>query len=220
MISFVGFRFYWQLSPDSFQMCWYCLMMFWPAIPVTRRYEICAGTYWRKRRHGVPYWGNQPEIAQRRVLQYRTKLNFITGCGGVWLFAAPVRDDPDMRSPTIAGFWNKVPRGIFSVSPSWSIRPTTWCGTRSASSGVRRKKLLGRQEPLLTTVKRRNLARHFGGWVTPWSAKAMPDERHQRVDNPADARRAHKGLLYRGLEEWHQRVDNPADARRAHKGLL
>ena len=78
--------------------------------------------------------------------------------------------------------------------------------------------LVGRQELLLATFKRRKLAwfvrvtRHdslsktilhgnLGGWATPWSAEEMLDEQHQRVDIPAHARTAHKNLLQKRLEE-------------------
>ena len=36
---------------------------------------------------------------------------------------------------------------------------------------------------------------HLGGWATPWSAKEMLDGQGQRVNIPAHARTAHKGLL-------------------------
>ena len=70
--------------------------------------------------------------------------------------------------------------------------------------------LLGLQEPRLATVNTRKLvwvghvtrqplqnhpSGHFGGWATPWSAKEMLDGQHQRVNIPARARAAHKGLL-------------------------
>ena len=42
---------------------------------------------------------------------------------------------------------------------------------------------------------------YLGGWVTPWSAEEMLDGQHQRVDSPAYARPAHKGLLQKRLEE-------------------
>ena len=42
---------------------------------------------------------------------------------------------------------------------------------------------------------------HVGGWATPWSAEEMLDGQHQRVDIPAHARTAHKGLLKKRLEE-------------------
>ena len=42
---------------------------------------------------------------------------------------------------------------------------------------------------------------HPGGWATPWSAEEMLDGRHQRVNIPAYARAAHKGLLHERLEE-------------------
>ena len=67
------------------------------------------------------------------------------------------------------------------------------------------------QEPLLATVKRRKLAWfgrhtsrrplqnhpswHFGGWAMPLSAEEMLNGQHQRVNIPANARIAHKGLL-------------------------
>ena len=43
---------------------------------------------------------------------------------------------------------------------------------------------------------------HLGGLVlTPWSAEEKPDGQHRRVDIPAHARSAHKGLLQKRLEE-------------------
>ena len=36
---------------------------------------------------------------------------------------------------------------------------------------------------------------------TPWSAEEMLDSQHQRVDIPAHARTAHRGLLQKRLEE-------------------
>ena len=42
---------------------------------------------------------------------------------------------------------------------------------------------------------------HLGGWVTLWSAEEMLDGKHQRLDIPAHARTAHKGLLQKRLEE-------------------
>ena len=43
---------------------------------------------------------------------------------------------------------------------------------------------------------------HLGGWATLWSAEEMVDGQHQRVNIPASARTAHKGLLlHNRLEE-------------------
>ena len=42
---------------------------------------------------------------------------------------------------------------------------------------------------------------HLGGWATPWSAEEMLDGQHQRLNIPAHARPAHKGLLQKRLEE-------------------
>ena len=42
---------------------------------------------------------------------------------------------------------------------------------------------------------------HLGGWATSWLAKEMLDGQHQRVDIPALARNAHKGLPRKRLEE-------------------
>ena len=42
---------------------------------------------------------------------------------------------------------------------------------------------------------------HLGGWAAPWSAEEMLNRQHQRVDVPAHARTAHKGLLQKRLEE-------------------
>ena len=52
------------------------------------------------------------------------------------------------------------------------------------------------QQPL-----RNHPSKHLGGWVTPWSAEKILDGQHQRVDTPAHARTAHKGLLQKRLEE-------------------
>ena len=73
------------------------------------------------------------------------------------------------------------------------------------------------QEPLLATVERQKLAwfghvtpqqplqnhplGHLGWWVMLWLAKELLDGQHQRVDIPACARTAHKGLLQKILEE-------------------
>ena len=76
--------------------------------------------------------------------------------------------------------------------------------------------LMGPQEPLLVTVKRRTLtwfghvtrqplqnhpSGHLEGWTTPWSAEKVLDEQHQRADIPAHVRTAHKSLLQKRLEE-------------------
>ena len=77
--------------------------------------------------------------------------------------------------------------------------------------------LVGPQEPLLATVKRRKLAwlghvtshdnlfeaisAHLGEWSTLWSAEEMLDGQHQRVDIPAHARIAQNGLVKKRLEE-------------------
>ena len=42
---------------------------------------------------------------------------------------------------------------------------------------------------------------HLGEWVTPLSAEEMVDGQHQRVEIPAHASTAHKGLLQKRLEE-------------------
>ena len=42
---------------------------------------------------------------------------------------------------------------------------------------------------------------HRGGWATSWLVEEMMDGQHQRVDIPAHARTAHKGLLLKRLEE-------------------
>ena len=41
----------------------------------------------------------------------------------------------------------------------------------------------------------------LGGWATPWSVEEMLDGLHQRMDIPAHARAADKGLLQKRLEE-------------------
>ena len=42
---------------------------------------------------------------------------------------------------------------------------------------------------------------HLGRQAMPWSGKEMLDGHHQRVDIPAHARTAHKGLLQKRLEK-------------------
>ena len=42
---------------------------------------------------------------------------------------------------------------------------------------------------------------YLGGLVTPWLAEEMLDGQYQRVELPAHARTAHKGLLQKRLEE-------------------
>ena len=42
---------------------------------------------------------------------------------------------------------------------------------------------------------------YLKGWATPWSAEDIEDSQHQRVDIPAHARTAHKGLVQKSLEE-------------------
>ena len=69
--------------------------------------------------------------------------------------------------------------------------------------------LMGPQEPILATVKRRKLAwfghvtRHdsLSKWTTPWLAEKMLDGQHQGMDISAHARTVHIGLLQKRLEE-------------------
>ena len=42
---------------------------------------------------------------------------------------------------------------------------------------------------------------HLGGWARPWLAEEMLDGQNQRVDHPAHARTAVKGLLQKRLED-------------------
>ena len=42
---------------------------------------------------------------------------------------------------------------------------------------------------------------HRGGWAMPWSTEEMLDGQYQRVDIPAHARAAHKGLLQKKREK-------------------
>ena len=42
---------------------------------------------------------------------------------------------------------------------------------------------------------------HLGGWAMPWLAEEMLHGQHQKVDIPAQARTAHKGLLQKRLGE-------------------
>ena len=46
-----------------------------------------------------------------------------------------------------------------------------------------------------------HLSWHLGGCVTAWSAEEILDGKHQKVDIPAHARTAHKGVLQKRLEE-------------------
>ena len=80
--------------------------------------------------------------------------------------------------------------------------------------------LVGPQEPLPATVKRRKLAwfghvartprqplqnhpsGYLGGWTTPWSAEEMLEGQRQRADVPAHARTARDGLPRKRLGTW------------------
>ena len=95
-----------------------------------------------------------------------------------------------------------------SASPTWSTRPTTWRGTRSAS--------LWTHGNLFMKLSRDKLAwfwhiahynsfcktpGHLGGWATSWSAEEMLDWQHQRMGALAHAGTGHDGLLQKRLEE-------------------
>ena len=56
-------------------------------------------------------------------------------------------------------------------------------------------------------------SRHLGGWATPWSPEEILDGQHQRVDIPAHARTARKGLLQRrpGRGSPLNRLPSPPD---------
>ena len=80
-------------------------------------------------------------------------------------------------------------RGNFSASPTWSARRATVCKARLTS-------LWAPQEPLLASHMpqqpfQSQPSRHFGGWVTPWSAEKTLDGQHQRMDIPAHATDGH-----------------------------
>ena len=96
------------------------------------------------------------------------------------------------------GFWKQVPEETFL----------------HLLAGAQDQWLDAEQDQLLATVKRWKLAwfecvtqwqpsqnspsRHLGQWVRPWS---VLDGQHQRVDIPAYARTAHRGLLQKRLEK-------------------
>ena len=52
-----------------------------------------------------------------------------------------------------------------------------------------------------TASQNHHSLRLLGGWATSWSAEEMLNGQHQRVDIPAHARTACKGLLLKRLEE-------------------
>ena len=102
-------------------------------------------------------------------------------------------------------FSNTSAWGNFSVSPTSSTRPRTGCGARSSSLCVHRNLFwyLSRNGNLqgLAMSHATTPSGQLGGWATPWSAEKILDGQHQRVDIPARARNARKGLLQKRLEE-------------------
>ena len=93
-------------------------------------------------------------------------------------------------------------RGNFSSFPAWTFEHKTNYRMWSKINF-----LVGPQEPLLATVRRRKLAwfrhvtRHdslsktivqgtLEGWATPWLAEEMMDGQHQRVDSNVHATKA------------------------------
>ena len=99
-------------------------------------------------------------------------------------------------------------RGNFSLSPTWSTRPMTGCGARSASLWVHKSGNCQEMETCMVRachMPRQPLKNHPSGhregWVTLWSAVEMLDGQHQRVDISAYARTAHQGLLQKRLEK-------------------
>ena len=107
-------------------------------------------------------------------------------------------------------------RGTHNQSKSKNYSEKCICYRRALSRHFLVR--VGPQKPLLATIKRQKLARfghvtrhdslsktilqgNPGGWATPWSAEEMLDGKHQRVDIPAHARTANKGLLQKRLEE-------------------
>ena len=91
-------------------------------------------------------------------------------------------------------------QGNFSVSHTWSARPTT--GASKISCLVVLFWQLSRQENLhgsgmshAMTASLKHPSGHHELWATPWSAEELLDGQHQRVDIPAHTRTAHKGLL-------------------------
>ena len=98
-------------------------------------------------------------------------------------------------------------RGNFSAFPTWITKPTTGCGARSASLWVHRSLvwLLSRDGNLhgsgMSHVTTTSPNPFFRAPRRPWSAEEMLDGQHQKLDIPARARTAHKGLLQKRLEE-------------------
>ena len=96
-------------------------------------------------------------------------------------------------------------QGNFSVSHTWSARPTT--GASKISCLVVLFWQLSRQENLhgssmshAMTASPKHPSRRHEFWATPWLAEEILDRQTQRVDIPAHARTAHKGLLQKRLE--------------------
>ena len=81
---------------------------------------------------------------------------------------------------------DQLPRGSTGTS-SGNCQETETCIVRACYMP---------QQPL-----QNNLSRYFGGWATALSAEEVLDVQHQRMDVPANARTAHKGLLQERLEE-------------------
>ena len=101
-------------------------------------------------------------------------------------------------------------REKFSASPTLSTRPTTGCGAISTSLLVHRTSSSECQETETCIIQacytpwqplQNHLSGHLGRWAMPWLAEEMLDGQHRRVDIPAHARTAHKGLLQKRLEE-------------------
>ena len=98
----------------------------------------------------------------------------------------------------------------FSASPTWSRRPANGCEAKLTFLWVHGKLFLqlsrdgnvyGSDMSPATTASPNRPSGHLGGWAVPYPAEKMLDGQHQRVDSPAYARTAHKGLLQERLEE-------------------
>ena len=100
--------------------------------------------------------------------------------------------------------------GNFSTSPTWSTKPQLGAGQDQPACWSTGTSFGNCQEMETSMVQAchtpwQPLQNHPswrpGRWAMLWSAEEMLDGQHRRVDIPAHARNAHKGLPQKRLEE-------------------
>ena len=98
---------------------------------------------------------------------------------------------------------------FFSISPTWSTRPMTWCRARSTSLWVHRNLfwqlsrdgiLLGSGRSHTTTASPKPSFSSPGRWATPWSQRKCWMDK-TKSGHPTHARTVHKGLQQKRPEE-------------------